>query len=61
MSTSVFNIKLEFFDLIGLFVKSRASHVNTKKKGTKGGEEEINCNLKFKIKKKFSTRHLIII
>ena len=33
MSTSVFNIKLEFFDLI---VKSRASHVNAKKK-YKGG------------------------
>ena len=35
-------------------MKSRASHVNTKKKSTKGGEEEINCNLKFKIKKNFN-------
>ena len=40
--------RLEYFDVIGLFLKSCAAHVNTERIGRGEGEKGKNYNLKFR-------------
>ena len=52
--------RLEYFDVIGLFLKSCAAHVNTERIG-RGGEKGKNYNLKFRKTKEIFYIHCITI
>ena len=53
--------RLEYFDVIGLFLKSCAAHVNTERIGRGEREKGKNYNLKFRKTKEIFYIHYITI
>ena len=53
--------RLEYFDVIGLFLKSCAAHVNTERIRRGGGEKGKNYNLKFRKTKEIFYIHYITL